>query len=90
MLRFLALALLVLLIWMALSALLERVRRAAGGGTGPSRGRSAPVSRAPGEPLVRCESCGVRIPASRVLPGTAAGVYCSEECRRRAAEPESR
>lgn len=80
MLRLLALIILVLLIWMVLSALLTRLR-----GGGARRGGSRPVEKAgpPGEPLLRCESCGVRVPASRILPSAGGEVFCSEDCRRR-------
>ncbi len=49
-----------------------------------------------GSELVACATCGVHIPQSRALTPPAGGVrpalaaprsYCSEDCRRRAADP---
>lgn len=75
MLRFLALVLLLLLVWGAIVLLLERIRN----GTG----RQVRGASAGGEELVRCAACGTRVPASRAIGG-AAGRFCSEACRRRA------
>jgi hypothetical protein len=79
MLRFLVLALLLLLVWRAAALLLQRARFGAerqmrGTGSGAVAG---------GEELVRCAVCGTRVPASRALAGEA-GLTCSEACRRRA------
>jgi len=95
MLRLLVLVLLVLLIWVLLSALLTWLRVAAAASRPASarrhQGASAP---GPAERLLRCATCGVRVPESRALPaahpphatGHAAGgtAFCSEACRRQA------
>jgi len=95
MLRLLVLVLLVLLIWVFLSALLTRLRIALSASR-PTAGRSGPgaATGRPAERLLRCATCGVRVPESRALPafhrrhaaahaadGTA---FCSEACRRQA------
>lgn len=79
MLRFLVLALLLLLVWRATVLLLQRAR------FGAERQMRGPGSGAVagGEELVRCAVCGTRVPASRALAG-GAGLTCSEACRRRA------
>lgn len=88
MLRLLVLLLLALLIWMLLDRLLalvaspaprRRARPGDDGRTGGGRGETRPAER-----LVRCGTCGVRVPESRVLPATAGAAYCSEACRRQA------
>ena len=80
MLRFLVLALLVLLLWRATMLLLGRL------GAAPERqvrGRRGGAAAAPGEELVRCAACGTRVPVSRALAASA-GSFCSEACRRAA------
>ncbi|HEX6202773.1 MAG TPA: PP0621 family protein [Thermoanaerobaculia bacterium] len=81
MLRFLVLALVVLLLWRATMLLLGRL------GAGPERQvrgrRGGPGAAARGEELVRCAACGTRVPVSRAL-SAAAGSFCSEACRRAA------
>lgn len=81
MLRFLVLALVVLLLWRATTLLLGRL------GAGPERQvrgrRGGPAKAAPGEELVRCAACGTRVPASRAIAAPA-GSFCSEACRRSA------
>lgn len=76
MLRFVILALLVLLIWRGTMLLLERagsgVDRRVGGGR-----RAA----GEGEELVRCAACGTRIPASRAVV-VAGRRLCSAACGR--------
>jgi len=81
MLRFLAFLVVILLLWMLLSALLERLRRAARS-TG-QQDRPGGAGAAPVEHLVRCETCGVRVPQSRALPAPGGGAFCSEACRQR-------
>jgi hypothetical protein len=79
-LRFLVLALLVLLLWRATTLLLGRL------GAGPERqvrGRRGGPAKAPGEELLRCAACGTRVPASRAIAASA-GSFCSEACRRSA------
>ena len=84
MLRFLALLLLAFLVAMALRALVSNLRLAGRGGT--SAGAQA-RGGAGGQPLVRCDRCGVRVPAARVLPGPPVpggpvpGRFCSPACR---------
>lgn len=81
MLRFLVLALLVLVLWRATMLLLGRL------GAAPERQvrgrRGGPASAAPGEELVRCAACGTRVPVSRAIAASA-GSFCSEACRRAA------
>ncbi len=51
---------------------------------------SAPPRRAgrPGEKLLRCETCGTWLPASRALAHRGSSqVYCSHACLERAADP---
>jgi hypothetical protein len=80
-LRLLVLAVLVLLVWSALTNLLSRAvgRRGDRPAPGPSAGPGA------AEPLVRCAVCGVQIPASRALGpagGSGDGPWCSPACQR--------
>jgi len=90
MLRFLAFLIVVLLLWMLLSAVLQRLRRGAARSTG-HQARQGGADAAPVEHLVRCEECGVRVPQSRALPAPGGAVFCSEACRHRAgAGPERR
>jgi len=74
MLRLLVLVLLVLLIWVLLSALLTWLRATAAASRSPSarrnRGASGP---GPAERLLRCATCGVRVPESRALPAAHRG-----------------
>lgn len=79
MLRFLVLALVLLLAWRATVLLLERARLGA-----ERQMRNGGRRAAAGEELVRCAACGTRVPASRALAGEA-GPVCSETCRARAA-----
>lgn len=78
--RLLALAILILLVYLVLSAALERLKppppQRRSGGTGKTAGGG------PTEKLVRCPACGVRVPESRTVRGTQGERYCSEECRR--------
>jgi uncharacterized protein len=83
MLRLLVVVLLIVLVWLVLSALLERLR-APDGGRGGNRRRGA---GGPAEPLLRCERCGVRVPRSRSLPAPGGGVFCSPACRQAARGP---
>lgn len=90
MLRFLALLLLAVLVVMALRALVSNLRLAGRHRTSPRSASTAPgatAGRPAGEPLVRCDRCGVRFPAHRALPGPPVpggpvpGRFCSAECR---------
>lgn len=84
-LRYLALAILVLLVWYLLSRLLREVRRSlAGEGRDAVRGRGDAGGTAPTERLLPCAACGVRVPESRMLAAGGAR-YCSAECSRAAA-----
>ena len=87
-LRYLALLVLVLLVWMFLSRLLGEVRRSLGGGErGRVGGQDGPrVSRQ--EELLPCDACGVRVPESRLLTD-GRHRYCSPECRRLGDRPPS-
>lgn len=94
MLRLVALALFVLLLWLVLEGALQVARRLA------SQARKGTMPRRPGPPagpldkvgeeLVRCATCGVHVPRSRALPpmsassasGPPADLYCSDRCWR--------
>jgi uncharacterized protein len=81
MLRLVVLVLLVVVVWMLLAALLERLRQQGRGAAGTARRGGA---AGPAEPLVRCATCGVRVPRSRALPAPGGGAWCSPACRRQA------
>ena len=68
--RFLVLALLLFILWMAVGNFVQKLRAAVSGDAPPSP-----------EILLPCAACGTFVPASRVVPGKGAEVYCSEECR---------
>ncbi|HMB53641.1 MAG TPA: PP0621 family protein [Thermoanaerobaculia bacterium] len=82
MLRYFALLLLALLIWMLLRRLFAYLLPAAPPVRRTGR-RSAGAAR-PAERLLRCEACGVRVPESRALSAGGDAVYCSEACHRQA------
>lgn len=87
-LRYLALAILVLLVWYFLSRLLREVRRSlAGPDRDAVRGRGGDVGGST-ERLLPCAACGVRVPESRMLAAGGAR-YCSAACRRIGPGPAS-
>ena len=88
--RLLFLVLMAYLVYRGIASLLDQVRIAAGGA---ARRPVRPIRKHPENPehpemietLVRCTGCGSLVLRSRTL--TAAGAfYCSDECRRRAAQ----
>lgn len=89
-LRYLALAILVLLVWYFLSRLLREVRRSLAGEDRDAvrGGRGDAGGAAPTERLLPCAACGVRVPESRMLAGGGQR-YCSAECRRIGPGPAS-
>lgn len=79
-LRYLALAILVLLVWRLLSHLLAEARRSLSGPPRDEvRGRDGGAGGG-AERLLPCATCGVRVPESRLL-GSGDERYCSPECR---------
>ena len=90
--RLLLLLVLSYLVWLGIESLLNRLRAVGTGSPRPGAGprRTAPPKDANDaktgiETLVRCAGCGVHVARSRIL--TQGGEpYCSEECRRRAAQ----
>lgn len=87
--RLLLLVVIAYLVWLGIESLLSRLRVSGGASARPLRPpqASGPPSRTSSdvETLVRCSECGAHFPRSRIL--TAGGKpFCSEECRRRAAQ----
>jgi uncharacterized protein len=87
MLRLLALALVAYLVFRGLESLLRQVRVIPPGQARPNGPAAAP-RKAPEsvETLVRCAGCGVHVPRSRAVTAADGETYCSEDCRRRAAQ----
>jgi len=95
MIRILFLVLMAYLVYRGIASLLDQVRIAAGGGTRRPV-RPTPRSERPGQPehenpesietLVRCTGCGTHVLRSRTLTAAGGAFYCSDECRRRAAQ----
>ncbi|HEY2737151.1 MAG TPA: PP0621 family protein [Thermoanaerobaculia bacterium] len=85
--RVLLLLVIAYLVWLGIESLLNRLRAFTAPAvrrTGPRR--ATPTQDAQGiETLVRCTACGVHVARSRILTQGGAP-YCSEECRRRAAQ----
>ncbi len=92
--RVLLLVVIAYLVWLGIESLLNRLRAF----TAPAVRRTGPPRRATAassanhqntaqgiETLVRCTACGVHVARSRILTQGGAP-YCSEECRRRAAQ----
>jgi hypothetical protein len=73
------------LVWQGIERLLDRLR-ALDGGAARRGGRRPAAPAALEETLVRCPVCGVHALRSRTLPAPGGGSFCSEECRRRAAQ----
>lgn len=84
MMRFLVLGLLLVALWLALDNFASRLKNALSGGATP-KGRLDPRSRpAVTETLVPCAVCGTYVPATKALKAAGDGVFCSEECRKKA------
>ena len=91
MLKALVLVFLAYLVWRGLESVLGQVRGAVGPGPGDPRLRSPRPASGPAGPqvvetLVPCADCGVHVPRSRTLTGPGGQLFCSEACRRRAAQ----
>lgn len=94
--RVLFLVLMAYLVYRGIASLLDQVRVAAGGArrtvrppqTSPRSGRPAERPEYPEtiETLVRCTGCGTHVLRSRTLTAAGGAHYCSDECRRRAAQ----
>jgi hypothetical protein len=86
--RLLVLALLLYILWMAVGNFMQKLKAAVSSGAlrpaQPPAGRSAAAPPSP-EILLPCAVCGTFVPASRVVAGKGAEVYCSEACRSSAA-----
>jgi hypothetical protein len=82
--RFLVLALLLYILWMAVGNFMQKLRAAVSTGAlrppQPPAVRSGAAQPLP-EILLPCAACGTFVPASRVVAGQGAEVFCSEECR---------
>ena len=85
--RLLLLVLIAYLVWRGIESLLNQVRLAGGAASRPIR-PSTPPPAGPQvvEPLVRCAGCGTHVLCSRTLTAAGGGIFCSDECRRRAAQ----
>lgn len=85
--RLLLLVLIAYLVWRGIASLLDQVR-IAGGAARPIHPPAPPAPKPPEgvETLVRCAGCGTHIPRSRTLTAAGGTCFCSEECRRRAAQ----
>jgi hypothetical protein len=81
MIRLLFLVLLAYLVWRGIESLLDQVRL-------PSPTPQTPPPAGPQvvEPLVRCAGCGTHVLRSRTLTAAGGAFFCSDECRRRAAQ----
>lgn len=80
--RLLFLVLLIIAVWILVEILRRRIQRFRRDLENVvDRAAGKPPRRASGE-LVKCSSCGVHLPAERLVSGRS-GLYCSEGCRRR-------
>jgi hypothetical protein len=87
MIRLLLLVLIAYLVYRGIGSLLDQVRIAGGAAARPIRPSAPPAG--PGqtvETLVRCAGCGTHVPRSRTLTAAGGVYFCSEDCRRRAAQ----
>jgi len=88
MIRVLFLVLMAYLVYRGIASLLDQVRIAGGGVRRPA-GRERPERSERAEiveNLVRCAGCGTHVLRSRTLTAAGGASYCSEDCRRRAAQ----
>jgi hypothetical protein len=85
--RLLAIALLLLILWLAVDNFAQRFKSMLGSGV-PRKSihPRRPAATQAVETLVPCAACGAYVPSSRVLKGAGGEdeVFCSEECRQRA------
>jgi hypothetical protein len=85
--RLLLLLLIAYLVKLGIDNLLGRFRSLESGA--PRRTVAPPGTSAPTHPvevLERCAACGVYISRQRAVPGPAGALFCSDDCRRRAAQ----
>jgi hypothetical protein len=85
--RFLAIALLLVILWLAVDNFAQRFKALRDGNTGRRRSvpRPRPAATQSVDTLVPCAACGTYVPNSRALKSAGGGgeVFCSEECRQR-------
>jgi hypothetical protein len=91
MIRLLFLVLMAYLVYRGIASLLDQVRIAGGGAVRSARPSGPKNSGHPEHPemvetLVRCTGCGTHVLRSRTLTAAGGAFYCSDECRRRAAQ----
>ena len=96
MIRILFLVLMAYLVYRGIASLLDQVRIAGGGAARrpvrpPTRSERPEHPENPANPeiietLVRCTGCGTHVLRSRSLTAAGGASYCSDECRRRAAQ----
>ncbi|HYO16501.1 MAG TPA: PP0621 family protein [Thermoanaerobaculia bacterium] len=83
--RLLAIALLLVILWLAVDNLAQRFKAMLGSGA-PRRSvrPQRPAATQSVETLVPCAACGAYVPSSRALKGAGGEgeVFCSEECRK--------
>jgi len=86
MIRVLVLMLLAYLVFRGVQSLLRQARATPSGRARPIRPTGPPGATESAETLVRCAGCGVHVPRSRALTAAGGACFCSEDCRRRAAQ----
>jgi hypothetical protein len=80
--RFLVLALLLYVLWLAVESFMQKLRAASSSGAFRPQAPAARSGAAPSpEILLACAACGTYVPVSRAVPGQGTEVFCSEECR---------
>lgn len=84
--RVLVLMLLAYLVFRGIESLLRQTRAVPRGRARPIRPSAPAGSAGAAETLVRCAGCGVHVPRSRTLTAAGGAFFCSEDCRRHAAQ----
>ena len=83
--RFFAIALLLVILWLAVDNFARRFKEMLKAPPEPRRNvpRPRPAAEKAVEILVPCAACGTYVPGSRALKAVGGGteVFCSEECR---------
>jgi hypothetical protein len=83
--RFLAIALLLVILWLAVDNFAQRFKALRSGSSGRRRSvpRPRPAATQSVDTLVPCAACGAYVPSTRALKSAGGGgeVFCSEECR---------
>lgn len=82
MIRLLFLVLMAYLVYRGIASLLDQARIAGGGAAPRPQAKHSEMV----ETLVRCTGCGTHVLRSRTLTAAGGAHYCSDECRRRAAQ----